>query len=400
MRTTNYRNRLIKGIADEDWIAFSKLKAEHNKEFPKNKISMRKFFQLLNTYSPLITQLMHLDPKYSAVQNMSVNTALSLAPMWIENTAHNIALIKEGKDIKELHNIYKGKPAIVIGAGPSLYDNASGTNHLELIKEYANNFDGVILIADRLLEQCIDMELGDYVCIVDGSQKIYDLFFDNDVVKAYNDITIYDGTSESGNAIIKHSWEKQERAQSDFDMKAVMATSVNKEVMSIWERESYYFVPSIPQEVLPNATSIMCEFTGKSDINAGGNCGMLAWNMATYMGCTEIAMVGMDLSYKIDTPIEETQSYKSYIGQLGEERVHEAFRVGKHPFFKTPYRTDYVYETFITTAIVWIKAFKDRGICTTYNCTEGGAIHGKGVEYMYLQEFLDKHSNGKEPMTT
>lgn len=394
-RNTNFRDRLIKGIADEDWIAFSKLKAAHNKEFPANKISMRKFFALLNTYSPLITQLFHLDPKYSAVQNMSVNTALSLAPMWIKNTAHNINLIKEGNDIKELHNKYKGKPAIVIGAGPSLYDNASGhPNHLELIKEYADDFDGPILIADRLLGQCIDIELGDYVCIVDGSHKIYDLFFDNDTVRAYNDISKYECDP------VGHVLEKQKHIQSDFDMHAVMATSVNKEVMSIWERESYYFVPSIPQEVLPNATSIMCEFTGKSDINAGGNCGMLAWNMATYMGCTEIAMVGMDLSYKIDTPIEETQSYKSYIGQLGEEHVHEAFRIGKHPFFKTPYRTDYVYETFITTAIVWIKAFQDRGICTTYNCTEGGAIHGKGVEYMYLQEFLDKHSNGKEPMTT
>jgi hypothetical protein len=61
-RNTNYRDRLIRGIADEDWTAFSKLKAAHNKEYPGNKISMRKFFQLLNTYSPLITQLMHLDP--------------------------------------------------------------------------------------------------------------------------------------------------------------------------------------------------------------------------------------------------------------------------------------------------------------------------------------------------
>ena len=138
------------------------------------------------------------------------------------------------------------------------------------------------------------------------------------------------------------------------------------------------------------------EFTGKSDINAGGNCGMLAWNMAAYMGCTEIAMVGMDLSYKIDMPIEETQSYENYLKQLGKEHVHEAFVTGRNKFFKTPFRTDHVYGTFITTACVWLKAFKDRGICTTYNCTEGGAIQGKGIDNMYLKDFLDKHCNKDE----
>lgn len=389
-RNTNYRPRLIKGIADEDWLAFSRLKAEHNKLFPKQKVSMKRFFQLLNTYSPLVSQLFKLDPKYSAVQSIGVNTALNLAPLWIKNTSKNINTIKAGKDIRDLHNIYKGKPALVIGAGPSLYDNASGhPNHLELIKEYAADFDGPILIADRILKDCIEMKLGDYVCIVDGSHKIYDLFFNNEIVKAYND------TSKFEHDEIDDSWEKIIDDFIGFDMKAIMATSVNEEVMNAWKREAHYFVPSIPQEILPNATSIMCEFTGNSDINAGGNCGMLAWNMATFMGCTEIGMVGMDLSYKISTPIEETQSYESYLNQLGEENVHQAFSTGRNKFFGTSYRLDQVYSTFVTTALVWIKAFQDRGICTTYNCTEGGAIHGKGVEQMYLEDFLEKHCNNR-----
>ena len=387
-RNTNYRDRLIRGISDEDWLAFSKLKAAHNKEFPGQKVSMKRFFQLLNTYSPLVTQLFKLDPNYSAIQSIGVNTALALAPLWIKNTSNNIATIKAGKDIKELRDMYKGKPALVIGAGPSLYDNSSGhPNHLELIKEYAENFDGPILIADRILEDCIKMELGDYVCIVDGSHKIYDLFFNNDIVKAYNDISEYEHDSWG------NSWKKQESDKSKFDMKAVMATSVNEEVMNVWKKEAYYFVPSIPQEILPNATSIMCDFTQCSDLNAGGNCGMLAWNMAAFMGCTEIGMVGMDLSYKISTPIEETQSYQSYLNQLGEENVHQAFSTGYNKFFDTPYRLDHVYSTFVTTALVWLKAFRDRGICTTFNCTEGGAVHGKGIEQMYLKDFLEKHSS-------
>ncbi len=307
----------------------------------------------------MVQSLMTLDPNDSEVQQLGVNTALHLAPVWTKNIADNLSRIKKEHDIRELRNIHAGKPAIVIGAGPSLYDNASHTNHLELIKEYSDRFDGVILIADRILEPCLKLGIGHYNCVVDGSEKIFQ-FFDNDTVR-----------------------------QKSHDMKGIFATSAHKKVVDAWSNGIYFFVPSIPQEILPNATSLMCDFSGNTDINAGGNCGMLAWNMAAFMGCKEIAMVGMDLSYKIDTPIEQTQAYDQYLRSLGKENVHLAFNEGRHPFFKTPYRIDNIYQTFRTTALIWIKAFRERGTCVTYNCTEGGALHGKGIEYMYLKEFLD-----------
>lgn len=350
-------NHVIKNVDDEDWKQFINNIKAHNQQFPDNKVTVRTFFRLLNTYSPMVRSLMTLEPNDSDTQQLGVNTALNLAPVWVKNIADNLGRIKNEHDIRELKNIHAGKPAIVIGAGPSLYDNASHTNHLELIKE--KKFDGPILIADRVLEPCLKYGIGDYNCVVDGSEKICQ-FFDNDTVRNYHG-----------------------------DMKGIFATSTHKKVVDAWLNRIYFFVPSIPQEILPNATSLMADFTGNSDINAGGNCGMLAWNMAAWMGCKEIAMVGMDLSYKTNTPIEQTQAYDQYLRCLGKDRVHEAFTQGRHPFFKTPYRIDNIYQTFKTTALIWIKAFKERGTCTTYNCTEGGSLYGDGIESMYLKEFLE-----------
>lgn len=331
----------------------------HNEQFPDRKVTIRTFFRLLNTYSPMVRSLMTLDPNDTPIQQLGVNTALNLIPMWTKNIASNIDRIKADHDIRELKGIHKGKSAIIIGGGPSLYDNASKTNHLELIAQYKDKFDGIIIVVNRSLEPCLKLGIGDYLCVVDGSEVIYQ-FFDNDTVRNYKG-----------------------------DMEGIIATCTNKKVVDAWKNRTYFFVPSIPAEILPNATSLMCEFTDSTDINAGGNCGMLAWNLAAWMGCKEIALVGMDLAYKVTTPLNELQSYQLHVRALGEDKAHLGYTTGKHPFFKTPFRLDEIYKAFRDTAVVWIKAFKERGTCTTYNCTEGGAIYGEGIEYMYLKEFLE-----------
>lgn len=360
------RSHVVKNIDDEDWAALASLRAEHNKMFPKNKVSWRVFLKLCNTYSPLVASLFMLDPNDNPTQQLGVNTALTLTPMWVHNIADNLDRIKSEHDISELRNIYKNKPALVVGAGPSLYDNASGTpNQLELIKEYSNGFSGPVIVVDRIIRECLELGVGDYFTLVDGSEKIFK-FFDNKTVR---------------------------NPEYSHNMKAIMATCANKKVVDSWFGDIYFFVSSIPQEVLPNATALMRDFTGTSEINAGGNCGTAGWNLAAHMGCNVIGVCGLDFSYKVTTPIEETQSYNNFYKSLGDkEKVKELFSEGFHPYFKTPYRIDPIYESFRDVFLVWAKAFRERGTCETLNCTEGGAIHGKGVESMYLKEFLEKYS--------
>lgn len=360
-------NRLIKKISDDDWASFNKLKDWHNKTFPEKKMTFRKFFRLLNTYSPIVQSLMQLDPNDSPIQRLGVNTALGHAKMWVRNIGNNVARIKTEHDIRELKGKFHDKAAIIIGAGESLKDNASGTDHLQVIKEYADKFDGIIIVVDRMLSDCLKLGIGDYFTVVDGSDIIYDRFFDNDTIRQFN---------------------KMEQFSKP---KGIMATCTSEKVVNAWKGQIYFFVASIPAEILPNATPLMCDFTGTSDINAGGNCGMLGWNIAMWMGCKEVALVGMDYSYKITTPHEETSNFEQFATVLGAEQAKiQAFKDGYNKFFKANYRIDDIYSAFKTVAHIWFKGYDEHGR-KTYNCTEGGALEGEGITQMYLRDFLESH---------
>jgi hypothetical protein len=376
------RPRLIKGVTDEDWNSFRSIVAEHNKTFPDRPVSMKSFFKLMNTYSPLIESMMQLDPNDSPVQRLGVNTSLVHAKMWMQNIGNNITRIKKEDDIRSLYQKFTDKSAIIIGAGESLYDNASGTNHLELIKKYSDKFDGIILVTGHMLEECLKLGIGDYFTVVDGSSIIYDKYFNNKTVKdLMDDWFVTDSRFMSPNI---HSNSRR--------IAGIMATCTHPKVVNAWKGDIYFFVASIPQEILPNATSLMCDLTDSTDINAGGNCGMLGWNLAMWMGCKEVALVGMDYSYKIDTPYENNSNWEQFLTQAGGDvnKAREAYYEGYNPFFKTPYRTDQVYGAFKDVAHIWFDAYTKRGYIT-YNCTEGGALHGKGIEQMYLEDFLRSH---------
>jgi len=358
-------DRLIRNIENDDWDAFNALKAEHNKKYPDRKVSNRLFFKLINTYSPFVKSLMTLDPNDTPIQQIGVNTALLLAPQWCKNIANNLSRIHCEKDIRDLYGVHAGKSAIVVGAGDSLFDNASKTNHLEVLAKYVKSFDGIILVTDHYIDKFIEYGIGDYVCIIDGSELIYTRFMDNKTVK-----------------------NKRPDQKPNI---GIFANCAHEKVINCWKDSIYFFTPSIPAEILPNATSLMEDFSGNTSINGGGHAGALAWNLAAWMGCKEIALVGIDLSYKITTPLKQLQSYNMYLNALGKEHVKEGYFEGINPFFGIQYRTDSIYDAFKEAMINWILAFQERGTCKTINCTEGGSIYHRDIESMYLEDFLESH---------
>jgi len=369
-----YSNHLIKKIADVDWFAFKQLLSWHNKNFTDRKMTFKKFFRLMNTYSPLIQSMMQLSPDDSPLQRIGVHTAIGLAPMWVKNIGNNINRIKAEHDIRELFNLYKDqdKAALVVGAGPSLYDNASGTNHLETIKKYADEFDGVILVVDRILPDCLKLGIGDYFTVVDGSEAIKQ-FFDNETIRQYN---IDLGTEDTKIKIPI--------------MKGIMATCTHKTVVDSWNGEIYFYVPTIPQEILPNASSLMCDFSGNTEINCGGNCGMLAWSLAMWMGCKEVALCGIDYSYKVTDDLTKTSNWAQFVRNTTPEEAMKNYKKGFNPDFKTPYMIDDIYAAFRTACFNYFTTYNEHERYT-YNATEGGALHNESIKPIYLEEFLKSH---------
>lgn len=380
-------NRLLKGLNPDDWKAFTDLKEWHNKTFPDKKLSWGTIFKLFNTYSPLIQSLFQLDPMDTPVQRLGVNTALIHAGMWTRNIGNNVTRIKSEHDIRELKGKFSDKAAIVIGAGSSLHDNASHTDHLQLIKDYSDKFDGIIIVVDSILAKCIEMGIGDYFTVVDGAEIIHDRFFDNDIIRQYNiDIGLPEHTEK-----YMYKWVTDDAKVRIPIIKGIMATCTHPKVVNSWKGQIYFFVASIPNEILPNATRLMCDFTESSDINAGGNCGMLGWNIAMWMGCKEVALVGMDYSYKVTSPYEKDSNWHQFVKTLGaEEAKKQCYKEGYNKFFKTPYRIDDIYQAFKGVAHVWFKSYEEHGH-KTFNCTEGGALEGEGITQMYLKDFLESH---------
>jgi len=374
-------NRLIKRIADTDWAAFKQLVNWHNNEFPDKGMTFRKFFKLMNTYSPLIQSLMQLDPNDSPLQQIGVHTAIGLAPLWVSNIGNNINRIKAEHDIRELFNIYKGenKTALVVGAGPSLYDNASGTNHLKTIQKYQKNFDGIVIVVDRILSDCLKLGIGDYFTVVDGSEVIKQ-FFDTDEVRTFNDNLHITDTK----------FRSTELPSRSYQIKAFMATCTHQTVVDSWNGEIYFYVPSIPQEVLPNATSLMCDFSGSSDINAGGNAGALAWSLAMWMGCKDVALVGMDYSYKVTDDLKKTTNWAQYTRNSTTEEAMKYYKKGVNLDFKTPYIIDDLYSAFRTAFFNYTTEY-NKHERYTYNCTEGGALHNESIKPIMLEDFLKLH---------
>ncbi len=374
-------NRLLKRIADADWNSFNQLKDWHNENFKDKKMTFRKFFKLMNTYSPLIQSMMQLDPNDSPLQRIGVHTAMGLAPLWVKNIGNNVNRIKAEKDIRDLFNIYKdqNKAALVVGAGPSLYDNASGTNHLETIQKYQDDFDGVILIVDRILPECLKRGIGDYFTVVDGSEAIKQ-FFDTDEVRTFNE----------NYHITDNIYRSQELPRRSYRMKAFMATCTHETVVNSWDGEIYFYVPTIPQEILPNASSLMCDFSGNSEINAGGNTGALAWNLAMWMGCKEVALCGMDYSYKVTDDLTKTSNWAQFVRNTTPEQAMKNYKREFNPDFRTPYIIDDVYFAFRTAFFNYFTEY-NKHERYTYNCTEGGALHHESIKPMYLEEFLKSH---------
>ena len=372
-------NRLLKRISDADWDSFNQLKTWHNETFPDKKMTFRKFFKLMNTYSPLIQSLMQLEPNDSPLQRIGVHTAIGLAPLWVKNIGNNVTRIKSEKDIKELFNIYKGKNkvALVVGAGPSLYDNASGTNHLDTIQKYAEDFDGIIIVVDRILQECLNRGIGDYFTVVDGSEVIKQ-FFDNDEVKLFN---------------LRHDNQinlSDDLPDKSYNIKAFMATCTHQSVVDSWKGQIYFYVPTIPQEILPNASSLMCDFTGNTEINAGGNAGALAWSLAEWMGCKDVALCGMDYSFKITDDLTKTSNWAQFVRNTTPEEAMKNYKKGYNPDFNTPYLIDNIYAAFRTAFFNYTTEY-NKHERYTYNCSEGGALHHESIKPMLLEEFLKSH---------
>jgi len=353
------KSRHLPEICDEDWDHFKELRERYKRSWQDVFISFR-------LYEPVIETVLALPPEIGMGMATGVHTVTNLMPMWTKSIRENMPYIVENPDIKEVLAKHENTPAIVIGAGPSLFDNASGTDHLKMLAE--SKFDGVIIATDRILKDCYEYGINpDYVVVVDGSDRIHDRYFDYDIVR-----------------------------ENAHHTTAILTNHANPDVVKAWDEHGggmLFFTSGISQEILPNAASIIGLITDNTELNSGGNVGSFAINAAHYLKCSPVALIGMDMSYKIGTPLNETNYYHSYKQRTkftDKEMWDDGlFKTVHHPFFDTDCIVDSMFQVYADPLKnYWIKEFGKNGTKIT-NCTEGGALYGDDIECGWFKEWLE-----------
>lgn len=301
----------------------------------------------------------------NAIAGVGDMTIYNLMPLWLENLRENFELIVNGKSVQEVQKVGRGKKAIIIGRGPSLRKH----NHLELLARNRPS-ETFVICSDGALPLCIEAGIRPYAGVtVDGNREKIWKWYNHDL----------DGT------------------------KAILPVTCAKNVAQTAERngaEVLWYVPVLDVEEKQPKVSLTWVIDRMLSrdwsrpipiLNNGGNAGMCGWCFAAdALEVSEIALIGMDLGYGLDTKLDETHYHEGMKASLKDDaKLANMYKLYENTFVNEVAVVDPVFEIYRRMALKLIESGKERGVTTT-NCTEGGSLFGQGLEQMKFSEWLAK----------
>ena len=304
--------------------------------------------------------------------------------LWMYNFARNISDILDGNSVR-LQSVFKNnskstknhKPnnsAIVIGAGPSVYEN----NHLETLAN--SNYKGAILCTDRMLVTCLKngitpKKFPQFFVLTTDPYQVTIKFYNDKIVKKY------------GKGI-----------------SAIMSTCTIHETIKICKNNGlniFWFHPLIDDFRKQEPINKIMNAISKSDKNpngfpelqTGGNVGCFSWIFSwAILGCSPIGLIGLNMGVDGDTPLEKTQHYDQVLNHFDNDKS----KVGK--FYRKVFNKDIGTESLLDPVFDFYRAaFLDLVVrvpkwVKTINATEGGSLFGKRIKNMKFVNFLNTYT--------
>ena len=292
----------------------------------------------------------------------------------LENSKRNAPYIT--KTIRELKDTEKRR-CLVISAGPSLYRQRT----LQRI-----NPEGICIVAiDGSYIQCLKAGIvPDYVVTLDPHPtRMVRWFGDPDFENNLN------GDDYFARQDLDVDFRKNSLSENEANIRLVdehkapliiCSTAPANVVKRTQAFNRYWFAPLIDAPQSSGLTDDLTAITGLPALNTGGTVGTAAWNFAhSVLGCKDIAVVGMDLGYSMDTPFNMTQTWP----QLKDLKpIYEFF-----PHFTTPYGeyyTDPTYWWYRENLLDLLEANE----CQLTNCSEAGMLFGERIKNVSLETWL------------
>ena len=309
------------------------------------------------------------------------NGTSAMIDLWMYNFARNVSDILDGNSVR-LQSVFKNnsksmknhKPnnsAIVIGAGPGVYEN----NHLETLAN--SNYKGVILCTDRMLATCLKNgitpeKFPQFFVLTTDPYQVTIKFYNDKIVKKY------------GKGI-----------------SAIMSTCTIHETIKICKNNGlniFWFHPLIDDFRKQEPINKIMNMMSKSDKNpdgfpvlqTGGNVGCFSWIFSwMILGCSPVGLIGLNIGNNSDTPLEKTQHYDIILNHFDNDKskVVKLYRKVFNEDLGTESLLDPVFDSYR-------EAFLDLVVHTprwtkTINATEGGSLFGKGIKNMKFVDFLN-----------
>ena len=265
----------------------------------------------------------------------NIGTIVSLSPMWHSNSLHNLPAAARSPGVLPLRGLFKGRPAIVVAAGPSLNKN------IHHIKKAVGK--ALIVSVGTALKPLQKHGIKPHIAVtVDGSFKTYPQFDGVDLEDIY----------------LVSNLSAYPKVVGSFPDRCFIWDNTNP--MIDW----------------------LGSFTGeKGSVAAGGTVSITAMDVAALCGCGPVITVGLDMSFTEEgrTHADETIHAKRQV------EVDDLRRVPGNYAETVPTTT--IFYTYLRSVEQYVRSRPDN---VFVNATEGGA-RIEGMQLMHLDEAVEAH---------
>lgn len=291
----------------------------------------------------------------------------------LENARRNAPFIT--KTIREIGPDLR--PALIISAGPSLYR--------QRILSRIRGFNGTIVASDGAYIQCLKAGIRpDWVVTIDPHPTRIVRWFGDPNYEEHHDE--YWETQDLDRAFRNNSTaENAENIKlvDRFPAKLVICTTAPETVVSrTAAMDRYFFTPIVDPPAVGSLTAQLVGITKTPALNTGGTVGTACVLFAsTILGSQDVAIVGADLGYYADTPLQETQEWLLLKDEPNIEELYpRVVGVGGVECYTSP-----TYFYYRQNLLDLLTANGDH----LTNCSGHGILFGDSVTVKSIEEWMD-----------